>query len=80
MMISIFWYVNIGSYRNLNRAKFNVIHTMEKSLPVQMFIDEEIAYHDYKHIPFTSIEKCVPIVFIILYAAVIAYKVLSPTT
>ena len=34
------WKLNICYFRDLNSAKFKVIHKMEKSLPVQPFTDE----------------------------------------
>ena len=34
------WWFLLGSYRKLNRAKFNVIQQMEERLPVQPFKDE----------------------------------------
>ena len=39
-ILSIIWYVNLGSYRALNSAKFNVINGMEPQLPHAGYTDE----------------------------------------
>jgi len=39
-LLSITWFFALRSYRRLNRAKFNVINDMEKSLPEQFFSRE----------------------------------------
>lgn len=33
IIISLFWWLNINSYRQLNSGKFKVIHEMEQQLP-----------------------------------------------
>lgn len=38
--ISIIWWVQLRSYRDLNRAKFAVINKIERQLPVRPFSDE----------------------------------------
>jgi hypothetical protein len=40
MATSITWFLQLRSYRDLNRAKFSVICTLEESLPVAIFGDE----------------------------------------
>ena len=40
MLTSVSWYVLLRSYRDLNRAKFDVVTTMEEQLPVKVFADE----------------------------------------
>lgn len=42
------WFLLLRSYRDLNRAKFEVILAMEKQLPVQIFGDE---WHSLKKDP-----------------------------
>ncbi|MFJ5800993.1 RipA family octameric membrane protein [Streptomyces decoyicus] len=38
--ISMTWWLQLRSYRDLNRAKFVVIHAIETQLPVRVFTDE----------------------------------------
>lgn len=75
IIISILWYVNILSYRNLNDAKFKVIKEMEASLPVQLFTKEENEYNRLKHIRLTAVEKCVPLAFGLIQLIILLYNV-----
>ncbi|MCX6757764.1 MAG: hypothetical protein NTZ44_02710 [Candidatus Nomurabacteria bacterium] len=65
------WYQMILSFRQLNRAKFKVIHSMEKKLPASLFGAEwkllGEGKDDTKYIPLSRLEKRIPIIFIILY-------------
>ena len=38
--LSVAWWASLVSYRNLNAAKFNVIISMEQSLPRQIYEEE----------------------------------------
>lgn len=40
VVLSFVWWALLKSYRDLNSAKFKVIHEMEKRLPVKIFDDE----------------------------------------
>lgn len=40
VITSASWFLLLRSYRDLNRAKFKVIHDLEKMLPTQPFADE----------------------------------------
>ncbi len=68
------WYQIIISYKNLHRAKFKVIHNMEEKLPVSLFKTEwELLgqgkdFSKYRKI--SSIEKNIPIIFIVLYTVI----------
>lgn len=68
------WYQIIISYKNINRAKFKVIHNIEEKLPLSLFKTEwellgrgqnELIYRKL-----SSIEKKIPIIFIVLYAVI----------
>lgn len=65
------WYEIIISYKQLNKAKFKVIHSAEENLPLSLFKTEwELLgrgndYNKYKKL--SSIEKNIPIIFIVLY-------------
>jgi len=66
VMVSLVWLKNILSYKELNCAKFKVIHELENYLPASLFKTEEKHYLNSYH-TLTSIEKFIPIAFIILY-------------
>lgn len=76
ILISIVWYLNIFSYKELNSAKFKVIHELEKHLPASLFKSEEECYLNKYH-NLTSIEKFVPAIFGILYFVIIAITLFS---
>lgn len=40
MATAVTWFLQLRSYRDLNRAKFSVICSLEESLPVAIFSDE----------------------------------------
>lgn len=73
------WYRIICSYKNLNRAKFKVIHSVEKKLPLSLFETEwELLGRgkDFsKYIPLSQIEKVIPATFILIYGSILLFKV-----
>ena len=74
ILISAVWYKNVLAYRELNRAKFVVIHELEDHLPARLFKYEEECYLNRYH-ELTSLEKYYPIIFIALYAALILFAI-----
>lgn len=74
------WYRLILSFTQLNRAKFKVIHEMERKLPVALFETEwQIlgkGKDPRKYRPLSHIEKYIPVIFIVLY--IIIFLVNSP--
>ncbi|MFI6850029.1 hypothetical protein OG535_40050 [Kitasatospora sp. NBC_00085] len=40
LTLSVAWWLQLRSYRDLNTAKFKVINQLENSLPVKIFADE----------------------------------------
>jgi hypothetical protein len=77
MVLCVAWYHLIRSYRCLNEGKFVVIHEMEKSLPVRPYTAEWTAVGEGKepmqYRPFTYIEHHVPLVFLLLFAAIAVF-------
>jgi len=75
MVLCYVWFRQIRSYRDLNEAKFKVIHIMEESLPFRMFDAEWMALergeNSKKHKPFSDTEKIVPWVFFGLHAIMV---------
>ena len=77
-LVCITWLALIRSYRNLNTAKFKVIHELEEQLPVALFDREwDLAERGegkaYK--PLTHIEPHIPLVFAALYIILAVYTV-----
>lgn len=73
------WYQIIVSYKQLHKAKFNVIHNIEDKLPISLFKTEwELLgkgkdFTKYRKI--SSIEKNIPIIFILLYAVIFSVSI-----
>ncbi|MHA1299817.1 MAG: RipA family octameric membrane protein [Candidatus Helarchaeota archaeon] len=69
------WCINLSSYKKLNKGKFEIIFKIEKLLPFNCFEEEwnELQkgrfYNRYK--PLTTIEQCIPIIFIVLFILLI---------
>src|SRR3712207_3304242 len=73
------WWVLLKSYRDLNSAKFDVITEMEKNLEAQIFDDEWTRLKEKRqegwrgrYAEFGAVERFVPLIFAMLYAAVFA--------
>ena len=70
------WYRLIRSYRDLNGAKFKVIHRLERRLPAAPYDAEWEAVGRGEdsdlYLPFTHIEIAVPWVFLALHIVVLA--------
>jgi hypothetical protein len=71
------WHSIIGSYSDLNTAKFAVIDEFEKLLPARMFGAEWEVAKGLGYKPFTVIERRVPLVFGILHFAGVVVGVLG---
>ncbi len=69
------WYRIIESYRQLNGGKFKVIHIIEKKLPLALYNGEWIMLgegHDPRiYRPLTHVEKWVPMLFALLFSAIL---------
>lgn len=66
------WWLLVRSYRTLNSGRFQVIHELEKNLPIQIYAKEWEILTNLKprHIPQTHLEQIVPITFGILYVGI----------
>ena len=68
--ICILWMLNIRNYKLLNTAKFNVINSIEEKLPSAPFKDEwQFLKNSKKYMDSTTLERILPITFIIIYIA-----------
>jgi hypothetical protein len=71
MIICIVWFKVLRLYRNLLRAKFNVIQRIEQKLPLAPYEAEwEVLGGDKLYQPLTHSEMLVPWVFFILNLAI----------
>jgi hypothetical protein len=83
LLVSLTWFSLIRAYKDLNTAKFKVIHELEDYLPVALFRYE---WHScdlgkgktYK--PITHLERWIPLIFAAVYLALTAYTVASWST
>jgi len=83
MALSGTWWVLLKSYRNLNAAKFSVITEMENNLDAKIFGDEWKRLKENRaqgrlgrYAEFGAVERFVPLIFVVLYAAVFVGTVL----
>lgn len=81
IVLCFLWYRIIRSYRDLNTARFAVVHQIESLLPVRPyraewdFVGRGYVSRLYK--PFTHIEIGVPWLFFVLYATVFISLILG---
>lgn len=71
--INCLWIELIKSYRDLNNAKFKVIHGMEQQLCCKCFKQEEEIYKTIKRQSITNIEKRLPYLIMGLYGIMLIY-------
>lgn len=77
----LFWHL-INSYKQLNTAKFKVIHKIEERLPLSLYKYEwveclEEGKNKEVYYPFSHIELIIPWVFSALYFFLIIYKLVE---
>jgi hypothetical protein len=83
MLVAVTWHRIITSYRDLNTVKFQVIHELEQHMPAALYRYEwdkaEYGRGDAYH-PLSHLERWIPIIFMVLYAALaVASYYLPPT-
>jgi hypothetical protein len=82
VVVCFIWYSVVCSYKDLNAAKFVVTHELEKQLPVALFKYEwHVCGKDKKvgYIPLTHLERGIPIAFAVLFVALGARAVFTPS-
>jgi hypothetical protein len=74
VVLSASWWLQLRSYRELNRAKFNVINAIEEQLPVKIFSDEWDSIKEglakpwrIRYTELGTVERVIPGVFVLLY-------------
>lgn len=75
MVLAATWWILIRSYRDLNKAKFAVILSMEARMEIRIFGDEwaslkadPVKGWAKRYAEFSFVERVVPIPFFALYA------------
>jgi hypothetical protein len=67
--ICLNWWIQIRSYKILNKVKFEIIHKVENHLPVRIFCEEWDMLRARNYDQLTNIESLVPGLFAVLYVA-----------
>ena len=88
LVICFLWHSLVDSYKDLNTAKFAVIHELENQLPVALFRHEwYVCGHNRKrkdqpveniYVPLTHLERWIPWMFAVLYVTLGAYALFAP--
>ena len=84
LVMSLSWWLQLRSYRDLNRAKFDVINTIERQLPLKVFSDEWAILKEKsskaRRIPYAElgrVERIIPGIFAALYILLFIGKVVN---
>lgn len=78
IIVCVVWIFFIRNFRELNRAKFEVINKLEQSLPVSAFSDEwQSLKKSKKYIEGTKLEKVLPYAFCVLYVVIFILIILQ---
>lgn len=75
VLTSIIFFFLLRSYRQLNSAKFRVLHKIEEQLPLQPYTEEwnivGKGNDRSRYWPFSHLEKWIPTIFGLVYSAVL---------
>lgn len=69
------WVIHIGSYRQINDAKFEIIYEMEECLPYKCYKREWDKVKKKKYVKLTIIEQIIPLIFIVLYVILLYFSI-----
>lgn len=79
ILIGYIWHRLIRSYRDLNAAKFKIIHEIEQKLPLAVYETEWLYLGEgkdsKKYLKFTNIERLVPWTFISIHSIVLIWNI-----
>jgi hypothetical protein len=85
-LLSVVWWLQLRSYRDLNKAKFAVILDLEKQLPAQPFAAEDsllpkdqVKFWRGKYAELGTSERVVPWLFICFYLILIGLSAFQQT-
>jgi hypothetical protein len=75
----VVWWILVRSYRQLNEAKFVIVHELESRLPARVFAREWALLRPDRtagrYLRLTSLEQAVPILFALIYLGAFALAV-----
>jgi hypothetical protein len=75
IVLSVLWFYILTSYKNLNTAKFKIIHDIERRLPLSLYAAEWNAMGRGEvpklYRPLSHIERVVPWIFVLLHLYVV---------
>ena len=71
-LICLAWVALLASYRQINRAKFEVLKELERDLPASLFTREQVIYRAERRRSLSRVERWIPGCFFLLYAAMLA--------
>ena len=81
IVLCLVWYYLIRSYRQLNTAKFKVVHEIEALMHLAPYDAEweavERGENPELYWPFTHVEKWVPLVFGAMYVGALVFTVVN---
>jgi len=84
IVLSASWIKTLVSYGNLNASKMKIISSIEKLLPASLYDAEWAALSDKlnkkRYISFTDNEKQLPIIFVLIYGAILIMMVVNYVT
>ena len=76
LLLAVSWVYVLRSYSQLNAGKFKIIHNLESKLPAAPYTKEWRVLGEGKksdrYLPLTTVEKVVPILFILMYLTMLA--------
>lgn len=79
ILVGYIWYRLLRSYRDLNSAKFKVIHEIEQKLPLAVYETEWLYLGEgrdsKKYLKFTTIERLIPWIFISIHSIVLMLNI-----
>jgi hypothetical protein len=78
VVLSVLWFQIVTSYRDLNSAKFKILHEVERQLPLSLYFAEwnlmGRGESPKLYRPLSHIERIVPWIFIVLHGFVIIHS------
>src|SRR6266508_3313515 len=76
LLLAVSWVYALRSYSQLNAGKFKIIHELESKLPAAPYTKEWKVLGEgkrsEKYLPLTTVEKVVPLLFIVMYLTMLA--------
>ena len=72
LIVCVAWRALLESYRQLNRAKFEVLQKLEGLFPVQPFTREQEIYRIHRRKGLAAVERSIPACFFFLYMVILS--------